>query len=244
MKRGILFLLISVLLCASLLPAALAETEYMDPNTGTALAPSAWVYAQPRPDADTVGQITRGYPYPIVEIKDGWARVELPDGTIGWTPASAIDYALAIPEEAWSRGLRRAVVLVEGLSLREAPSESAKRLVLMPNGSHGYILEEQQGWLRVFYWVLGRNNNYQAYTGWIQAEYTIESPDYIHLRNRTRVFAYASPNAPVVGLTQTGLRPAVIGEVDGYYVVNFRSASGFIPKSAPMWTERQVIEGY
>jgi SH3-like domain-containing protein len=243
MKRSILFLLVSALLCASLLPAALAE-EYMDPNTGTALAPSARVYAQPQPDADVVGQITRGYPYPIVEIKDGWARVELPDGTIGWTPASAIDYALAIPEEAWTSGLRRAVVLVEGLSLRESPSESAKRLVLMPNGSHGYILEEQETWLRAFYWVLGKNNKHTAYTGWIQREYTVENPVYIHLQNRTRVLAYASPDAPVVGLTQTGLRLPVIGEVDGYYVVNFRSASGFIPQSAPMRTERQIIEGY
>jgi len=237
-----LSLLTVALLCASLLPAALAEG--LDPNTGTALASTAWVYAEPRPDAGTVGQITRGYPYPIIEIKGGWARVELPDGVIGWTPASAIDYALAIPEEAWALGLRRAVVLVEGLSLRDSPSESARRQVLMPNGAHGYILEEQGGWLRVHYWVLGKNNNHSTYVGWIQREFTIESPDFIHLQNRTRVFAYASPNAPVVGLTQTGLRVAVIGEVDDYYVVNFRSASGFIRKSAPMWTERQVIGGY
>ena len=237
MKRGLLLVSAACALCALLLSAALAEE--WGHNDGLPLVRSAWVYSKPQPSAEAVGQIYQGNVYPIFESKDGWIQVETAEGVIGWTPATAIDYALAIPPEALDR---RAVVLVEGLSLREAPSESAKRLVLMPNGSHGYILDEQEGWLYVDYYTRGKTK-YERYQGWVQQQYTVETPAYIHLKNRTQVYAFASPYAPVVALTQTGGRFAVIGQVDNYYVISIRSASGFIPMSAPMWTERQVIEG-
>jgi len=228
------------MLCASLMPAALAQDWGV--NDGLPLVRSSWVYAEPKPTANTVGQITQGNVYQIRTVKDGWTQIDLPEGITGWTPASAIDYALAIPNEAWDNGLRRAVVLVSGLSLREAPSDSAKRLQLMPNGSHGYILEEREGKLLVQY-HLRTKNGYEQYTGWINQEYTLENPAFIHLKNRTKVYAFASEYAPTVGQTQINQRLAVIGQVDDYYVVNLRSASGFIKKHEAMWSERQIIEG-
>lgn len=238
MKRGLLFVLVAVVMCASLLPAALAEGEWGH-NDALPLVRSAWVYAKPQQDAEPVGQIFQGNVYQIFDFKDGWTQVETLDGVIGWTPETALDYALAIPS---GMSARRAVVLVEGLSLRAEPSESAKRLVLMPNGSHGYILDEREGWLYVDYYTRTKTKS-TRYQGWIQQEYTVETPAYIHLKNRTKVFAFASPYAPVVALTQTGQRLAVIGQVDDYYVISIRSASGFVPMSAPMKTEREVIEG-
>ena len=249
MKRGMLIGWIAVLLCVSIAYVALAAlAEDWNPNAGTPLVSSAWVYAEPKPDAGTVGQIFAGQGnyYDILEIKNGWTRVALHDGATGWTPQSAIDYADAIPPEVWSGAVarRRAVVLCEGLSLRDAPSGSAKRQVLMPNGSHAYILEEGNGWLRVHYLARDKKNNAQSYTGWIQQEYTVESPAYIHLQRQTRVYAFGSSRAPVVALTpSSGQRFAVIGQVGNYYVVSIRSASGFIRHSAPVWTEREVIEG-
>jgi len=244
MKRGKLIPMIALLLCvtaAAATPAAGAGEP--GATDGLPLVSSAWVYKEPRADSGVVGQITQWNVYVIQETKSGWTRVALPEGGSGWTPETAIDYAPAITPEARAAGLRRAVVLCEGLSLRESPSGNAKRLVLMPNGSHGYIIEERDGWLLVQYYAYSKSKGARQYTGWISQEYTMESPAYIHLKRRTQVYAFASSYAPVVGQTLTGQRLAVIGEVDDYYVVNLRSASGFIRKTAGMWSERQVIEG-
>ncbi len=235
--------LFALVLVLGLCIVPVGRAEDWNEKQGTMLVSSCWAYAEPSPAAQALQQLHMGLNYEIHEIKNGWSKVQLTDGSFGWVPETAIDYVDALPPEIDVSNLRRAVVICEGLSLRELPKASEKRLALMPNGSHGYILGEQDGWLQLRYLHREKNQPPEVCVGWVQKEYTVENPLYIHLKQRTNVLAFDSQEAPVVGQTSANARLAVIGNVGDYYVVNLRSASGFVHKAEQAWTEYDVIHG-
>lgn len=117
-------------------------------------------------------------------------------------------------------------VLCESLSLRERPIASSAALITLPYGATCEILDGNDLWYIITYHDL---NGYR-YEGYVRNEYVLVNPQYYSPVAETAVYAMPSAESKRVGLIEVGTSYPIIGEMDGYYAISLRGASGFVVK--------------
>lgn len=135
-------------------------------------------------------------------------------------------------------------VISRQVSLFSQPSGSSSSSRKVKNGEQFDILEKRGDWVRVS--VANERGGYDE--GWIMLPYIIENPIHLVLRNNSGVYAYAAPynNDKRVGTVSNYERFTVIAEIGNYYIVSFREAVAYLPRSADYWVEEDIkstVEG-
>ena len=131
---------------------------------------------------------------------------------------------LTVHETAGSEypaGSSTGYVLCESLSMRESPDPYANVIATLTYGTTFSISQKNGSW-----WYAQANGK----SGWINSSYALLDPQYYYAATETPVFAYASADAKRIGLIDAGTQLAIIAETNEYYIVSFRSASGFISR--------------
>lgn len=217
MKKGILFLLVAAMLLP-LLPALAEESAVSLSGTvmeGTTVYDGTW------PGANAVGTLLPGTNVIVLQIFGDWTQVfARTERIVGWVVSSAVDVNPSVP-------IYPGVVISQNVSLRESPSTGAKRLASIPNGSIFDLLDEQDGWYRVDYWD---GKTALPLEGWVLVDFVVRDPSFITTTESTFVYAVPDRSAKKVAQLTSGTQLVIIAEWGDFWVVNLRSASGFIYK--------------
>jgi hypothetical protein len=129
-------------------------------------------------------------------------------------------------------------VISQNVSLRVDHSTSASLIKSIGNGENFLILDRWENWLEAEY--LDEESG-ETYTGWLRADFVVENPMYITLRNsNTPAYAYPSANSKMVGSLVKYTRLTVIEQLDRYWVVSLREAAASIPKTAAVWLDEEL----
>lgn len=120
------------------------------------------------------------------------------------------------------------VVISQNVSIRRTPDTRGDLIVTAHNGDVVEILAEQSGWYTINYWD-GKST--MPIQGYARTNFIVRDPAFITTTQATYVYAMPSSDSKMVGQLVSGTQLVVIGEWNEYWVVNLRSASGFIRKS-------------
>jgi len=128
----------------------------------------------------------------------------------------------------------RAEVQCHQLNLRVEPSETAPSITKLYNGQELLIVKNEElgtAYVNEFAYVEVEKND-QLYYGWVRRDLLTPWPYHLMI-GETGVQVYASPSWKVklTDEVAAGTEFMILEETDGYYVVNFREAAGFIRKS-------------
>lgn len=190
--------------------------------TGTVEDFGVTLYDGPWDNANVVGTLPSGTPVIILQFRGDWMQVfARAERLVGWVVPNApikVDY---------SSPIFPGIVISQNVSLREAPSTGAKRIASVPNGALFDLLDEQNGWYRVSYFET-KTSTYME--GWVLVDYVVRDPSFVTTTKTTYVYATPDRGAKKVGQLAEGSQLVVIGEWGDFWVVNLRSASGFIYK--------------
>lgn len=223
-----------------LLFGAAATAEWDGYNEGALLHGDTNVYDAPDPLSICQGIMRPEHTFSITGSEPGWLRIQHDmNGRAqeGWIIATAADYYAALPLNVEIADLRRMTVACETLTLRQAPDTAARAVAWLPNGAHAYSLDEHvEGWLKVR--CLEVRDGYHIQEGWIRLAFVVQDAQYITLLQEAQAHAYADKAAPLVGLLPKNTTLLVLGRIDGYWVVNLRGASAFIPDSVSVMTDQ------
>ena len=125
-----------------------------------------------------------------------------------------------------------AAVLCGELSLREAPSASAKVVQTVEYGDIIIVTEQRDGWARC---VLGDEED--ATSGWVNADYIVVDPAWYRTEKKTPVYAWASTSAPKVALLGVNTQPfdpdtflPILKDEGDWLLVSLRGAVGWVRK--------------
>lgn len=132
---------------------------------------------------------------------------------------SVIDTALANDYCTIGEGY----VISKNASLRVEPKESSKKLCDVMNGEEFDIISELSDW----YYVMLKDGT----IGYIHSWYVMMNPKIIYLCEGGPVYAAPGVTNKRVGYVSAGDKFVVIAETDNYYIINLRTASGYLPKS-------------
>lgn len=130
-------------------------------------------------------------------------------------------------------------VISQNVSLRTDHATGAGLIKSIGNGENFLILDRWEKWLQAEY---HDQDSGETYTGWLRADYVVENPLYITLRNsNTPAYAYPSANSKTVGSLAKYTRLTVIEQLDRYWVVSLREAAASIPKTAAVWLDEELF---
>lgn len=210
-----------LLACLMLSPAALAGDTTNGLATGTIVDPQVTVYDGIWAGANTVGTLYQGTGVVILQTSGAWIQIHArAERIVGWVSSGSVRYDQGVP-------VYPGVVISQNVSLRESPSTGATRITSIPNGSVLDLLDEQSGWYYVAYYD-GVNVN--PLEGWVVVDFIVRDPSFVTTTKSTYVYAMPSLDSKKVGQLISGTQLVVIGEYGDFWVVNLRSASGFIHK--------------
>lgn len=116
---------------------------------------------------------------------------------------------------------KRAYVLCENLTVRDAPQWASGSVVRLRYGDSFLTWESQNGWLNAYY-------SDGAEIGWVREEYVLIDPCFIVTNESTPAYAFDGYDSPRVGLLATGTRLPVVSTSENGYWVSLRGASAFI----------------
>lgn len=123
-------------------------------------------------------------------------------------------------------------VISQQVTFREEPSERAKMISRIGNGTELTILDtDAPGWYHIFF---------NGKDGYVMDQYIIENPDHLTLLSSTPVYPYPRAYKRIAALSSY-TRLTIIDEYDIYYVVNLRQASGFIRKTANLMLDSETL---
>lgn len=173
-------------------------------------------------DAVVVGKLSVGTSVIILQrfgdMMQVFARAER---LVGWVKS---DY---VRVDQGAAPVYTGVVISQNVSIRSTPSTGGGLVIRANNGDMVEILDEQSGWYTVSYWDGKSNTPVQGYA---RTNFIVRDPAFITTTQATYVYAMPSSNSKMVGQLVSGTQLVVIGEWNDYWVVNLRSASGFIRK--------------
>lgn len=117
----------------------------------------------------------------------------------------------------------RAVVLCESLSVCDERNGTVIDTLYF--GDTFMTCESRDGWA---------DCNYAdgSKSGWVRSDYIVIDPAYYLTDAQTAVYAYADGSAPKVALLPGGVKLPILAEMNGWYAVSLRGASGWIPRNA------------
>ena len=220
-KKGMVWGLIVLLVLVSV-PTTLAQdmTGAALPS-GNVAAGGAQLYAEPVEGAKQLATLAGGAEVIVLRRSGNWAQVFVHNGQkVGWMMGGAV-------QTAYGTMFYPGIVISQSVSLREEPKTNAKLVSSIPNGAMINILQEQSGWYYASYWD-GKTNVPKQ--GWVRTDFIVRNPTFLTTTQSTYVYATPSRSAKKVGQLIAGTQLVVIGEYGDFWVVNLRSASGFIYK--------------
>ena len=138
--------------------------------------------------------------------------------------------ATVLPPEGLSAGYLsftgieayRAVVLCESLSVCDERDGSVIDKLYF--GDMFMTSESWDGWANCTYADGSKS-------GWVRSDYIVIDPAYYLTDAQTAVYAYGDTMAPRVALLDGGTKLPIIAEMEDWYVVSLRGASGWIRKT-------------
>lgn len=202
-------------------PAAALESTTNGLPTGTIVS-QVTAYDGVWQGANTVGTLYPGTGVIILQSYGDWVQVHArAERIVGWIPSSAVQYTTG------AQVIYPGVVISQNVSLREQPSTGATRIASIPNGAVLDLLDEQNGWYYVSYYD---GSGAAPLQGWTRVDFIVRDPQFITTTMLTYVYATPTRSAKKVGQLVAGTQLVVIGEYNDFWVVNLRSASGFIYK--------------
>ncbi|MBQ3156985.1 MAG: hypothetical protein IJB81_08685 [Clostridia bacterium] len=153
-------------------------------------------------------------------VQQGWIVVN-PDAITGINMHVFDDTS----DEAYN-GDALGIVLCESLSLREQPDAASTRLHTMTYGTCCTMTAEIGAWYKVSYC----DEDHLHHSGWVRKEYVLVNPNYFIPDGETPVYALPSGNSKRVGLIYGETGYPIIGEMNGFFAISLRGASGFVAK--------------
>lgn len=221
MKKRLLSVVLALVLGAMALPALASEPEAKSLPSGQVVVGPLTVYEGIWPGAAEVGTLAVGTGVLVVEIYGEWMQVfSRVDRVVGWVPSNTI----LLDQQAM---IYPGIVISQNVSLRAEPSTGATRLATISNGTVLDLLNEQNGWYQVAYYD---GKSVMPLQGWVRNDYIVRNPSFITTTALTYVYAMPALDSKKVGQLVAGTQLVVIGEFGDFWVVNLRSASGFIYK--------------
>ena len=170
--------------------------------------------------ANAVGVMVNGDPVLILQQAGPLLQVfSRATGLAGWVPVANVRISHAPPVTA-------GIVISQSVTLRQSPSTTAKQLARPTNGAVFDILGTQGDWYHVRYYGSGND----PVEGYVRTYFVVEDPAFVTTTRQTYVYAVPSRQSKMVGELVPGTQLVVIGEYGDFWVVNLRSASGFIHK--------------
>ncbi len=127
---------------------AFAETLFVNTNSGAGLN----VREGPGTQFDVITTIREGTSVVVLRRESGWARVRIPNGTVGWC---SLTYLTVTRPIASAGPVAGAVLVVQAprgnsIKLRAAPNMRAPVVRDLPNGTRVTLTgQEQEQWVRV-----------------------------------------------------------------------------------------------
>lgn len=233
MKRNISFVLVLMLALATLPVAALATQSTDGQRTGVITGSSPVTLVEGLWDgAQAAGSLSPGTGVIILQQFGDMLQVFARGArTIGWLK---MDY---VREDSVPEIQHTGVVISQNVSIRQSPATNAGLIATAKNGDVLEILSEQNGWYTVRYW----QNSTTTVEGYARTFFVVEDPYFITTTQLTYVYAMPFANDKMVGQLVAGTQLVVIGEYQDYWVVNLRSASGFIRKGDVAYN--QIVSG-
>ncbi len=123
-------------------------------------------------------------------------------------------------------------VISRNVSVRVAPEESAKMVFSAKNGDVLNIVGENGSW-----YTIKLDDGTIAYA---HSAYIMLNPKVIYLCSGAPVYAAPSLTNKRVGYVSAGDMFVVIAETDNYYLVNLRTAAGYISKNVTVITLDEI----
>ena len=117
-------------------------------------------------------------------------------------------------------------VLCESLTVREQPDTAAQAVTTLPYAATFEI----RGGVDPWYWMTYNAPDGGRYEGYVRSEYVLVDPQAYRPTAETAVYAMPSTDSKRVALIDAGTSCPIIGEMDGFYAISLRGASGFVAK--------------
>lgn len=217
-KRWICLLVLPMLLLGGI---ALSDESGL--STGRIIDGPVSVYDGSWNNANVIGTLKTDDAVVVLQYS-GWmtqvfSRV---NQLAGWVPTANVRINQATPF------VYPGIVISQNASLRETPSTAAKQLASLSNGTVFDILSEENDWYHARYWD---EKTGAPLEGYVRTYFIVRDPMFVTTTKLTFVYAMPSRGSKMVGQLVAGTQLVVIGEFNDYWVVNLRSASGFILKS-------------
>lgn len=227
MKRTLSALLMLVLFMTAL-PASALEADAQPLPVGTIVGDGVILYGNPVTTSPHVGMLSNGKQVLAVRQTPDWVQVyALEDGQVGWVTTSQVSFAAPAAFSS-ATAYFPAIVISKSISLRVEPNVRSERITTLPNATLLNVLEDQGHWLYVYAWSLEEKAYVQ---GWLKSDFVVRNPRFVTTHKATFVYAIPDRGGKKVGEVISGTQLVIIGEYGNYWVVNLRSASGFIHKS-------------
>ncbi|MCL1965352.1 MAG: SH3 domain-containing protein [Firmicutes bacterium] len=221
MRKRILpmILMCCVLLTPFALDAAYGESQGNE--SGVIVGGEARLLEGAWNGAAVVGSVPAGERVVILIDRSDWFKVRHGSAE-GWVHKQSVEYAYDIP---YVNG----VVLCETLTVRDAPSVSAKKVATLSTGEYMTIYDARDGWYQVHF---GQG------MGWVLSDYVLETPMGSEIRiPKAGLTAYAAPSLRGKKVGMLDYREGMdnqwlpcIGEIDDFWIVSLRGACAFIYK--------------
>ncbi|MCR8744913.1 SH3 domain-containing protein [Romboutsia lituseburensis] len=143
---------IAVALCATTIGFAMASTDsFANESQGIITVSALNIRSGPSTSYSVVTKAYKGDKVEILESSNGWHKVKLSNGSIGWGSGSYISVdgnSGSVTPETPSTG-KKATITTSSLNIRSGPSTSYSVVTKAYKGDKVEILESYNGWYKV-----------------------------------------------------------------------------------------------
>lgn len=135
---------------------------FADTKTGTVTASSLNIRSGPSTSYSVVGNVYKGNTLQILETSNGWYKVKLSNGKIGWGSGKYINVSGDSNSNTPSNG-KTGTVTADALHVRSGPSTSNSKITKVYQGQTVNILESSNGWHKI--------KTPSGHVGWSSSEF-------------------------------------------------------------------------
>lgn len=197
------------------------------------------IHQSPSASAAVISTAARGQKLTILGYSNGWYKVQLPDGSVGWVTAAYVSAHRSGSSATSGAGTKTAAAghtAAAALNVRSGPSLNSSVVTVIPVGGSYQILGWSHGWARVQLpngatgWVSGTvlsgGSSTTTYKSKAGSGVKAAASSYTHrLTAGVRLHTGASIGSRVVAVGAAGTRVAVLGYRNGWALVRLPSGT-------------------
>ena len=208
-------------------------------RTGTVTgANSLRVRSGPGTSYSRVTSISRGTTVTILGETNGWYRVRLSNGTVGYCSKEYITVSGGSGNNGGEEYGTGIVDVSSSLNVRSGPSTSSSVVASLSNGAKVTILSrESNGWYRI--------RTSSGVTGYVSGEYIkladeddSDSPSQSYTgtvklsssTSRLNIRSSANKSGSIIGKAANGSKVTIIGESGDWYRIKYNNTTGYVSK--------------